>query len=763
MPAPDRSERLTEPRLPAGTVALLFTDIEGSTELLRALGDGYAGVLEEHDRMLRAAFDAYGGQVVDTQGDSFFAAFARVGDAVGAAVAAQRATADHAWQEDGELRVRMGIHAGEPAVTGERYVGLGVHRAARICATAHGGQVLLSQAAAGLLGDHESSGVELRDLGPFSLKDFERPERLFQLVIDGLQAEFPPLRTESPEPRPASRLDFRLLGPLEVVGGEVTLPLSGRNQRAVLALLLLHANRPVSVERMVDELWGGEPPRTATASVQNAISQLRKLLGIERLVTKPAGYVLVVGESELDLARFERLVSEARLADPETRIALLTEALTLWRGDALADLELETFAQEEIRRLEELRFTAIEERLDAQIAVGRHGEVIGELESIISRNPLRERPRAMLMLALYRAGRQADALQVFQDARRVLVEELGIEPGPELQDLHAAVLRQDRSLRPASSTLDVSDHLDHVARALLSGRVVAVLGPGAVADEGAVRWHSGASRAPTGEELAAHLAERFGVVDGGHLARVSEIAAATQGLGALHDELDAVYRATYEPGVVQRFFAELAGLARVSGRQHPLVVTTGLDTTLERAFVDAGEELDVVCYLAAGPDRGRFAHLAAGGGMTVIDEPNAYVGLSLEQRSVLLRAHGGADPSPDRRQESYVVSEDDHIDYLLDSEPGAAVPVMLAAKLRRSHVLFLGYGVDDWSLRVFLRRIWGADRLGYRSWAIDAATERVARELWRQRDVDVYELTPAEYVTELRGRVLALAPVEAVT
>jgi len=757
--APDDSERTPEPRLPAGTVALLFTDIEGSTELLRTLGDAYASVLAGHDRLLRLAFDTHGGQVVDTQGDSLFVAFRRVRDAVDAAVDAQRALAAAAWPDGVAVRVRMGLHAGEPHMAEERYVGLGVHRAARICAAAHGGQVLLSQAAAALLVDHELAQVDLRDLGPFPLKGFERPERLFQLMISGLRSEFPPLRTESPESRPANRLDFRILGSLEVVDGEATLPLSGRNQRAVLALLLLHANRPVSTERMVDELWGEEPPRTATASVQNAISQLRKLLGVERLVTKPAGYVLVVEGTELDLARFEVLISQSRIAEPEDRVGLLTEALGMWRGPALADLELETFAQEEIRRLEELRLAAVEERLDAEIAIGRHREAIGELESLISRNPLRERPRAMLMLALYRSGRQADALQVFQDARRTLVEELGIEPGPELQDLHAAVLRQDRSLRPASSTLDVADHLDQVARALLSGRVVAVLGPGAVAD-GGTDWRAGGSRAPTAEELAVHLAERFGVVDGGHLARVSEIAAATQGLGALHDELDAVFGAEYEPGEVQRLFAELPRVMRASGQQHPLVVTTGLDATLERAFADAGEELDVVCYLAAGPHRGRFAHVAPDGSVTVIDEPNAYTGLSLEHRSVLLRAHGGIDPSPARRHESYVVSEDDHIDYLLDAEPGAAVPVTLAAKLRRSHVLFLGYGVDDWSLRVFLRRIWGADRLGYRSWAVDAATDQVARELWRQRDVDVYELTPAEYVSELRERVLALAPIE---
>ncbi len=749
-------------RLPAGTVALLFSDVEGSTALLRTLGDEYGTVLADHERLLRAAFDRHGGHIVDTQGDSFFVAFQRVGDAVVAAVESQQATAAHVWPGEVELRVRMGIHAGEPSVTGKRYVGLGVHRAARICSAAHGGQVLLSQAAAALLGDHDPSQVRLLDLGPFALKDFDRPERLFQLVVDGLPFEFPPPRTGSGEASPGLHLDFRLLGPIEVGDGSTALPISGRNQRAVLALLLLHANRPLSTERLVDELWGETAPRTATASVQNAVSQLRKLVGVDRLLTKPAGYVLVVGDDELDLVRFERLLAQARLAEPEERAAILAQALDLWRGSALADLELEAFAQEEIRRLEELRLTAIEERLDAEIELGRHREAIGELEALISRNPLRERPRAMLMLALYRSGRQADALQTFQDARRTLVEELGIEPGPELHDLHAAVLRQDRSLRPATAAVDVDDHLDQVARSLLAGRVVVVLGPGAVAGDGSPQWRAGAARAPTAEELAVHLAERFGVVDGGRLAHVSEVAAATQGLGALHDELDAVLRAEYEPGAVHRFLAELPALLRPAGRSQPLIVTTGLDTTLERAFAEAGEELDVVCYLAAGLHRGRFAHVTADGAATVIDEPNAYTELSLERRSVVLRAHGRVDPSPARLNESFVISEDDHIDYLLDVEPNAAIPVTLAAKLRRSHVLFLGYGVDDWSLRVFLRRIWGADRLGYRSWAVDTSCDQLTRELWRQRDVDVYELTPVEYVSELRRRVLAVAPLEPV-
>jgi YVTN family beta-propeller protein len=185
--------------LPAGTVTFLFTDIEGSTRLLKTLGDGYGEVLAEHERILRAAIDEAGGQVVDTQGDAVFAAFSRARDAVSAALAAQRALSEFPWPEDGVVRVRMGIHSGEPAVGRERYVGLGVHRAARICSAAHGGQVLLSGATRELVEDALPDGVRVDDLGEHRLKDIDRPEHLFQLVGDGLDGEFPPLRTEDSE------------------------------------------------------------------------------------------------------------------------------------------------------------------------------------------------------------------------------------------------------------------------------------------------------------------------------------------------------------------------------------------------------------------------------------------------------------------------------------------------------------------------------------------------------------------------------------
>ncbi len=186
--------------LRGGTVTFVFTDIAGSTELLKRLGDRYADVLAEHRRLIRDEFAARGGQEIDTQGDAFFFCFQRARDAVAAAVAAQRTLASHRWPDGTELRVRMSLHTGEPVVGEEGYVGIDVHRAARICAAGHGGQVLLSATTAALVSGALPEGVSKRDLGAVHLKDIDEPEQLTQLVIDGLPASFPPLRASENEP-----------------------------------------------------------------------------------------------------------------------------------------------------------------------------------------------------------------------------------------------------------------------------------------------------------------------------------------------------------------------------------------------------------------------------------------------------------------------------------------------------------------------------------------------------------------------------------
>jgi YVTN family beta-propeller protein len=233
---------------------------------------------------------------------------------------------------------------------------------------------------------------------------------------------------------------------LEVREGERSLPLGGRKQRTLLAILLLHANEVVSSDALIDGLWGERPPKTAGTALQVYVSNLRKLLSPERLETRSPGYLLHIEPEELDLGRFEQLAAQTNGDDPEASASALTEALTLWRGQPLADFAYDSFAQTEIARLEELRLTATEQRIDAELRLGRDAELVGELEALVAKHPLRERLVSQLMLALYRSGRQTEALEAYRRARQTLVEELGIEPSPALKQLEKAILAQDPAL-----------------------------------------------------------------------------------------------------------------------------------------------------------------------------------------------------------------------------------------------------------------------------------------------------------------------------
>ena len=235
-------------------------------------------------------------------------------------------------------------------------------------------------------------------------------------------------------------MDFRILGPLEVVDGDRILRLGSGKQLALVAVLLLHRNQAVSVDRLVDELWGETPPATAAKIVRNSVSLLRRELG-DRLVTQPPGYLLRVEPGELDSERLERAVGSSDLDE-------LNDALALWRGRPLAQFADEPFAATEVTRLEEVRLAVIEARIGATLADGRHDAVVPELETLLQQHPLRERLAGQLMLALYRSGRQADALDVYQRTRRSLDQELGIEPGPALRELERKILNQDESLGP---------------------------------------------------------------------------------------------------------------------------------------------------------------------------------------------------------------------------------------------------------------------------------------------------------------------------
>jgi DNA-binding SARP family transcriptional activator/streptogramin lyase len=248
-------------------------------------------------------------------------------------------------------------------------------------------------------------------------------------------------------------MDYHVLGPLEAVGREGRLPLGGPHQRAILALLLLNAGRVVATGRLMEAVWGERPPRTAAKALHNSVSQLRKLLGSEgaaAILTRPPGYVLDLRADGLDLERFRALAREGREALAEGRMPRASEqleaALALWRGPVLSDLGTTTFPGEEIARVEELRVATEIDAIEAALALGHDADLVPRLETLVEEQPFEERLRAQLVLALYRSGRQADALASYQDARRTLVSELGIEPGPNLKELEREILSQDPAL-----------------------------------------------------------------------------------------------------------------------------------------------------------------------------------------------------------------------------------------------------------------------------------------------------------------------------
>jgi ABC-type transport system substrate-binding protein/DNA-binding SARP family transcriptional activator/streptogramin lyase len=317
-------------------------------------------------------------------------------------------------------------------------------------------------------------------------------------------------------------LEFRILGPLEVAGDDGPLDLPAGKPRALLAVLLLHQGEVVSVDRLVDELWGEAPPPTAAKNVQGYVARLRRVLGNGTLLTQAPGYALRV--EALDAARFQTLVEEARHEEPAAAAPRLEEALALWRGPPLADFAYEAFAQDEIVRLEELRLSALEDRIEAALALGRHEEVVAEVESLAREHPLRERLQGLRLIALYGCGRQAEALDAYRTTRRRLVEELGVEPGPELKELERRILEQDPSLEaPRAKGRPVAA----VRKLRRRGRVIAFAGLFAAGGLAAIL-----AVALSGKEAHALAAapNSVGVVDG------------------RHDQVRMVIRAGGEPG-----------------------------------------------------------------------------------------------------------------------------------------------------------------------------------------------------------------------
>jgi predicted ATPase/DNA-binding SARP family transcriptional activator/Tfp pilus assembly protein PilF len=294
-------------------------------------------------------------------------------------------------------------------------------------------------------------------------------------------------------------IELGILGPLEARREGAPVHLGAAKQRALLAILLLRPNEVVSRDRLIDELWGNEPPETAAHALEVYVSNLRRALGREALTTRAGGYALTVSPEAVDAVRFETLVERGRselARDAGTAAETLRAALALWRGPALVDVAYEAFAQSEIARLDELRLVAIENRIEADLRLGRHAQLIAELEAEVDEHPLRERLRGQLMLALYRSGRQADALESYRDARERLLEELGLEPSGELRELQGAILRHDPALDVEPAELRARRHLpasptpfigrrEELANVLArfrdeSARLVTLTGPGGI-------------------------------------------------------------------------------------------------------------------------------------------------------------------------------------------------------------------------------------------------------------------------------------------
>ncbi len=306
-------------------------------------------------------------------------------------------------------------------------------------------------------------------------------------------------------------------------------------------------------------------------------------------------------------------------------------------------------------------------------------------------------------------------------------------------------------------------HYQLVIRAITEGSLVPLLGAGVnlCGRPSGINWRR-EHYLPSGGELSTYLAESFAYPDNdkSDLVRVSQYIAVMTGSGPLYRELRKLFNADFPPTALHRFLAGLPGLLRAKNYQavYPLIVTTNYDDVLERAFRDCSEPFDLVTYIAAGENRGKFLHLPPDASRAVlIERPNEYQALSFEQRTVILKIHGAVDRlTPDG--DSFVITEDDYIDYLTRTDISNLVPVTLAAKLRNSNFLFLGYGLRDWNLRVILHRIWGEQKLSYNSWAIQMNPLPVDQRFWSKRDVEILNADLADYIAGLRARLEALPP-----
>jgi DNA-binding SARP family transcriptional activator/DNA-binding beta-propeller fold protein YncE len=445
-------------------------------------------------------------------------------------------------------------------------------------------------------------------------------------------------------------MEFRILGPLEIVDDERTLALRGPKQRALLTILLLHANEAVSRERLIEDLWGERRPETAATALHGHVSQLRKVLESagnrdeRQLVTRAPGYELCLEPEQLDLKRFERLAAEGKRAlaggHAEEAAATLAKALSLWRGQPFAEFGSAPFALVESLRLEELRLSATEDRIEADLELGRHGAVVAELETLFAEYPYRERLCEYLMLALYRSGRQAEALEAYQRTRRALVEELGIEPGTALQELERAILNHEASLEPPTESHDERVHTETLvleARRRHRTRPWAMLGLAALVllavASGLAFGLRGGERAPT---LLPPNSVAFIDAESGRVMRSYPVGREPRALTVAFDSL---WVANYRNETVTRInlTTDDEHTFPIGGHLHPLSLAAvegrvwvwtleGLLVPIDPHYDTTGDPIRLAVYLPRGRLTGTPAgEITDGGGFLWITAPGTTV------------------------------------------------------------------------------------------------------------------------------------------
>ena len=441
--------------LPRGTVTLLFSDIEGSTRLQIDLRRRYADVLTRHHRLLRAAFGEHGGREIGTQGDAFFVAFERAGDAVAAAVASQRALSEHDWPEREEVKVRIGIHTSEPTLGTEGYHGLGMHRVARICAAGHGGQILLSNATRELIQDELSDELELFDLGENRLKDLDRPERIFQVLYPGVAGSFPPLKTVDARPleppfgmpgRPQTELRIDLLGGFRVAAGETTVDDAAwrlRKARALVKLLALTPEHSLHREQAIEALWSDLEPTARSNNLRQALFVARRALdscgedGAARITLVHDVLTLAPDGLRIDVEVFEAAVAEA---EHTPSIDRYRTAISLYGGELLPEDRFDAWATVRREALRERHLILLIDLAHLYEDAGDRAAAIAALQQALLDEPLHERVHRELMSMFALTGRRQRALAQFHLLRESLRRELEDEPDDETRRLYQDIL-----------------------------------------------------------------------------------------------------------------------------------------------------------------------------------------------------------------------------------------------------------------------------------------------------------------------------------